>query len=94
MLKLIKGSRPNPKPQPLLTEDWGKTAPTDEVNINEEQVFGYVHLVHLPPLGVEVVVDVVGREDLGAHSQHGVGVRLPRDDPLNIGILGCQILSL
>lgn len=37
------------------------------------------HLVHLPPLWVQVAVDVVRREDLRSHSQDGIGVRLSID---------------
>lgn len=37
------------------------------------------HLVHLPPLWVQVAVDVVRREDLCSHSQDSIWVGLSID---------------
>lgn len=52
-----------------------------------------LYLIHLPPLRVEVVVHMMRGEDLCAHPQHSVRVRLASNYPLYEGVLGSQVLG-
>lgn len=52
------------------------------------------HLIHLPPLWVQVAVNVVRGEHLRPDAQNGVRVRLSVNQALDDGILGGQVLGL
>lgn len=52
------------------------------------------HLVHFPPLWVQVAVHVPRGEDLGSYAQDGVRVRLPVNQAFDDCVLGGQVLSL
>lgn len=51
------------------------------------------YLVHLTPLWTKVLFDDLALEDLIANSNDSIGVGLPLDKPLQVGILALKILS-
>lgn len=51
--------------------------PSDHVRVYFLPFPSPSHLIHLSPLWVQVAIHMMRGEDLGAHAQHGIWVRLP-----------------